>query len=225
METTVDNARKLHSPSHARWVTWGGCVDSLRAYLSNRGHKQVIEGKPLRIPKNVNDEVPCTESNVIARNGSWNWRMVKHCAESQWSQSTPLSVPLHPWKWACLYADFTGPMVGKMYLIQQPWQRYSTSQHYLKDLGYRITSLGQWSQFTAAKFQLFCKHNGIHHIWIAPCYPASIGLAERAMKTFKRGIQKSKDGTIEDRITRFLMRYVSYVLGNFSTLSLHVVHI
>ena len=138
--------------------------------------------------------------------------MVKHCAESQQSQSTPLSVPLRPWKWptrawACLYTDFTGPMVGRMYLIQQPRQGYSTSQHYLQDLGYRITSLRQWPQFTAAKFQLFYKHNGIHHIWVAPYYPASIGLAERAMRTFKRGIQKSKDGTIEDRIARFLMQY------------------
>ena len=47
-------------------------------------------------------------------------------------------------------------------------------------------------QFTAAEFQLFCKQNGIHHIQVAPYHPASNELAERAVQTFKKGIQKIK---------------------------------
>ena len=62
-------------------------------------------------------------------------------------------------------------------------------------------------QFTAAEFQLFCKQNGIRHIQMVPYHPASNRLAERAVQTFNKGIQKFTTGTIGDRITCFLMQY------------------
>ena len=53
------------------------------------------------------------------------------------------------------------------------------------------------SQFTAAEFQLFCKQNGIRHIQVAPYHPASQGLAERAVQTFKKEFRNLKPVPLE----------------------------
>ena len=155
--------------------------------------------------------------------------MVRHCTECQRAQASPAAAPLHPWKWptrpwARLHVDFAGPMDGRMYLIvvdaHSKWLEVlpmttatalTTIQH-LRTLFARFgvpESLvsDNGSQFTAEEFQLFCKQNGIRHIQVAPYHPASNGLAERAVQTFKRGIQKFKSGTVGDRIARFLMQY------------------
>ena len=155
--------------------------------------------------------------------------MVRHCTECQRAQASPAAAPLHPWKWptrpwARLHVDFAGPMDGRMYLIvvdaHSKWLEVlpmttatalTTIQH-LRTLFARFgvpESLvsDNGPQFTAEEFQLFCKQNGIRHIQVAPYHPASNGLAERAVQTFKRGIQKFKSGTVGDRIARFLMQY------------------
>ena len=155
--------------------------------------------------------------------------MVRHCSDCQRVQASPPSAPLHPWKWptrpwARLHVDFAGPMDGRMYLIvvdaHSKWLEVlpmttatalTTIQH-LRTLFARFgipESLvsDNGPQFTAAEFQLFCKQNGIRHIQVVPYHPASNGLAERAVQTFKKGIQKFKSGTIGDRIARFLMQY------------------
>ena len=62
-------------------------------------------------------------------------------------------------------------------------------------------------QFIGVEFERFCKRNGIRHVKVAPYHPASNGLAERAVQTFKRGFEKFTEGTIEDRIARFLLHY------------------
>ena len=53
-------------------------------------------------------------------------------------------------------------------------------------------------QFAAAKFQEFCRLNGIHHIRVAPHQPSSYGLAERAVQVFKQGFRKSSMCTPSD---------------------------
>ena len=62
-------------------------------------------------------------------------------------------------------------------------------------------------QFIGMEFEQFCERNGIRHIKVAPYYPASNGLAERAVQTFKQGFQKYTEGTIEDRVAWFLLHY------------------
>ena len=49
--------------------------------------------------------------------------------------------------------------------------------------------------------------NGIKHSTSAPYHPASNGLAERAVKTFKTGMRKMTKGTLKQKLARFLLSY------------------
>lgn len=61
--------------------------------------------------------------------------------------------------------------------------------------------------FTSAEFETFMKQNGIDHVKSAPFHPSSNGLVERAVQTFKEGMNKMKT-----RLSRFLFSYriISY---------------
>ena len=61
--------------------------------------------------------------------------------------------------------------------------------------------------FARQEFTAFTKANGIRHITSVPYHPASNGLAERAVQTFKAAMKKLKQGPLEDRVMKFLFRY------------------
>ena len=42
---------------------------------------------------------------------------------------------------------------------------------------------------------------------VAPYHPSSNGLAERAVKTVKEGIKKMAEGSLLDKLSRFLFHY------------------
>ena len=60
------------------------------------------------------------------------------------------------------------------------------------------------SQFTSAEFRTFMVNNGIRHLHSAPYHPATNGLAERAVQSFKRIMGKSTEDSIATRVSRFL---------------------
>ena len=61
--------------------------------------------------------------------------------------------------------------------------------------------------FTSSEFQQFLTQNGIKHIKTAPYHPATNGLAERAVQTFKEGMKKIQEDNIETRVANFLFHY------------------
>ena len=61
--------------------------------------------------------------------------------------------------------------------------------------------------FTSTEFEDFLTKNGIKHIKSAPFHLSSNGLAERAVQSFKTSMQKMGDGSVETKLSRYLMRY------------------
>ena len=55
-------------------------------------------------------------------------------------------------------------------------------------------------------FHIF-KQNEVKHVTAAPYHPASNGLAERAVKTFRTGMRKMTEGSLKQKLARFLFSY------------------
>lgn len=64
-------------------------------------------------------------------------------------------------------------------------------------------------QFTSAEFESFVKENGITHFRSAPYHPATNGLAERFVRTFKQSLKAMRDVSISlnKKIANFLLMY------------------
>ena len=132
---------------------------------------------------------------------------VKQCDVCQRSRHLP---PVAPWKWpqrpwVRLHADYAGPFLGKMFLIlvdaHSKWMEVksvsaATSTQTIEHLRNIFATHGlpemlvidNGSVFTSSEFQDFTKRNGIRHVTSAPYHPASNGLAERVVQTFKEHI-------------------------------------
>ena len=154
---------------------------------------------------------------------------VASCAVCQSVQKLPPKAPLHPWEWpqrpwSCLHADYAGPYLGKMFLIvvdaYSKWIEVrlvgsATTQATVEQLRSIFATHGlpemfvtnNGTVFTSTEFQTFMQANGIHHVRTAPYHPASNGLAERAVQTFKMNMKKMSQGSLETRIARFLFHY------------------
>jgi transposase InsO family protein len=63
--------------------------------------------------------------------------------------------------------------------------------------------------FTSEDFAAFCKKNSIRHVTSAPYHPATNGLAERSVQTFKNTMKKWKNNgdSVNAKVERFLFAY------------------
>ena len=60
------------------------------------------------------------------------------------------------------------------------------------------------TQFTSEDLSLFLKSK---RITSAPYHPATNGLAQKAVQTFKNGLKKLSNGSLQHRLTKFLFQY------------------
>ena len=120
--------------------------------------------------------------------------------------------------------DFAGPFLGQYFLVivdaHSKWLEVfpvtSTSATLMIDkLRTLFAQFGipqmvvtdNGSSFVSQEFTSFLRKNGIRHITSAPYHPASNGLAERAVQTFKSGIKRMKVGSVSEKLSSFLFAY------------------
>ena len=125
-----------------------------------------------------------------------------------------------------MHADYAGPFCGKMFFnlidahtkwIDVHMTSSATSQVTIEKMRSTFVALGipeilvtdNGTEFTSTEFDQFAKQNCIRYITTSPYHPASSGLAERAVKTFKDGMKKLSSGLVETKLLRFLFKYRS----------------
>ena len=154
---------------------------------------------------------------------------VKSCEPCQQSQKSPPVIPLHPWSWPSkpwtrVHIDYAGLFMGKMFLLiidaHSKWLEVhpttvTTSTATIVLLRKSFATFGlpevvvsdNGSKFTSDEFETFLKKNGVKHVKMPPYHPASNGLVERAVQTFKSGMKKLSEGSVETKVSRFLFKY------------------
>ena len=138
-------------------------------------------------------------------------KTVRQCTECQLNQPTP-AAPLQLWQWPTrpwkrLHLDYAGPVKGKMYLIiidaHSKWIEAvctpsATSAAVIEELRVLFAQFGlpdtkvndNGTCFVSAEFKAYLTKNGIKQITSAPYYPATNGMAERAVQIVKQGLKR-----------------------------------
>ena len=57
------------------------------------------------------------------------------------------------------------------------------------------------ANFTSEELEKFLRKNGVKHVKTPLYHPSSNGLTERAVQTFKEGIKKLRDGSLETKLS------------------------
>ena len=158
--------------------------------------------------------------------------LIKGCKSCQQDQKPPVAAPLHPWLWPSkpwirVHLDFAGPFMGKTFLIAvdafSKWppeiieMSTTTAANTIRVLRELFAVHGipeqlvsdNGPQFVSTEFLEFCKSNGVKHLRVAPYHPASNGLAERMVQTFKQAMRRSRNDGIpfQHRLANFLLKY------------------
>ena len=162
---------------------------------------------------------PCMDETLEER--------VKSCTQCQELQKAPAKAPLHPWEfpsrpWSRLHAYFAGLILSRMFLVivdaHFKWleiMRWLQLHHRALSRGWPhpslpMVSLNCWLQimngsvFTSSEFEEFLQRHGIRHVTSSPYHPATNGLAEKAVQTFKMAMKKLTSGSIQSRLQWFL---------------------
>ncbi|GFO27254.1 Pol polyprotein [Plakobranchus ocellatus] len=158
-------------------------------------------------------------------------KMAKSCSGCAMSQPDPLLTPLHPWRWPDkpwqrIHIDYAGPFLNFMFLVivdaHTKWVEIiptatSTSSATINILSTTFARYGipeqvvsdNGPQFTSEDFRAFISSNGIKHTRSAPYHPATNGLAERMVQSFKNAMKAAKhdEGSMNLKLARFLLAY------------------
>lgn len=128
--------------------------------------------------------------------------------------------------WDRIHIDFAGPIFNTMWLIcvdaysQFPYissMKNTTTEDTISALTAIFSIEGlpntivsdNGTQLTSEKFNQFCSKLGIQHIKTTPFHPASNGLAERFVRTFKTAVTKNLEDnlSVKDAVLKFLNTY------------------
>lgn len=128
--------------------------------------------------------------------------------------------------WDRVHIDFAGPIFNSMWLIcvdafsQFPYvssMKNTTTEDTISALSAIFSIEGipntivsdNGPQLSSEKFKQFCTKLGISHITTTPFHPASNGLAERFVRTFKTSVRKNieENMPIKDAVHKFLSTY------------------
>lgn len=157
--------------------------------------------------------------------------LAKSCEGCQQNQRQPQPAPVHTWEWPStpwqrIHVDYAGPFLDHMFLVvvdaQSKWPeifpvKTATAAKTVNLLRMLFARTGlplqlvsdNGSQFMGEEFQQFLKRNGIKHITSAPHHPATNGLAERFVQTFKQSMKASRreDVPLQHKLANFLLAY------------------
>ncbi|XP_025999364.1 uncharacterized protein K02A2.6-like [Astatotilapia calliptera] len=205
-------------------VLWGA-----RVVIPERGRRPLLEQLHQSHPG-------MSRMKGLARSYMWWPHMendiedkVRSCSTCQEHRHRPQEAPLHPWEWPekpwrRIHIDYAGPFLGKMFLVivdaHSKWLdvypvpsataaatidclRNCFSTHGLPEMV--VSDNAQC--FVSAQTKEFMAKNGITHVTSAPYHPASNGLAERAVQTFKELMKKSTGDTLATKLNRALFSY------------------
>lgn len=158
-------------------------------------------------------------------------QLYKECETCQLEQKKPQHALLHPWEFPDesrkrIHRDFAGPFLNNRFMIvvdsYTKWlevfrMSQITSQVTVTRLkrlfaSYRLPEqivTDNATTFTSEVFQTFVGQNGILHTTSAPGHPATNGLAERYVQTFRSGMKKLANTTmnVDDKLSLFLLQY------------------
>ena len=154
----------------------------------------------------------------------------RSCLSCQAVKQSPAAAPLHPWVWPSrpwqrVHVDFAGPFMGKMFLLavdaHSKWGEVypmlkTTTSKTIELLRHMFAAYGlpeqlvldNGPQFVSEEFRQFTRGNGIKHIRSSPYHPASNGLAERFVRTFKESMKamKNENLSLNHKLENFLLR-------------------
>ena len=155
--------------------------------------------------------------------------LVKGCQTCQEHQNAPSSAPLHPWEfpdgpWKRVHIDFAGPIQGQMlFVVVDAYSKWievvvmtkitaKATILRLREIFARnglcdVIVSDNGPTFMSAEFKSFMEVNGIVHVTTAPFTPSSNGLAERAVQSVKRGIEKIDGDCLHARLQKYLLGY------------------
>jgi transposase InsO family protein len=216
--------RRLELSSVEGCLTWGS-----RIIIPSRGRQLLL--------KDLHSSHPgASRMKSLARQYVW-WpnmdkqieNLVQMCNQCQAHRATAPEAHHHPWEypkapWRRIHIDHAGPFQGKYFLVVvdafTKWVevevvKNTSSNITVERLRKMFSTFGipetlvsdNGSSFCSQEFKKFINWNGIKHLTTPYYHPNSNGLAERAVRTFKENIKMQVEGTIEEKIAKFLFNY------------------
>ncbi len=182
------------------------------------------------------EHVGASRMKQLARSYLW-WpgldaeleKLVQQCAHCLQHRSAPPHADLHPWEWPDkpwhrIHIDHCGPIKGYYFLIIiDAYSKYleiyptksltsATTIRLLRSCfsrwGLPTTIVSDNAPgFTSEEFESYLYLQGIRHVLSAPYHPSTNGLAENAVRNFKRSCGNFQGEEIQVKLDKFLFKY------------------